>query len=64
MRATLTAPLNLEIMRQLILTKALVLSLMTSLVGLTQVQELAQLYMFGFGALMSLFMLGLVATEK
>jgi len=51
-------------MKQLILTKALVLSLMTSLVGLTQVQELAQLYMFGFGALMSLFMLGLVATEK
>jgi hypothetical protein len=64
MRATLTAPLNLEIMKQLILTKALVLSLMTSLVGLTQVQELAQLYMFGFGALMSLFMLGLVSTEK
>jgi hypothetical protein len=64
MRATLTAPLNLETMKQLILTKALVLSLMTSLVGLTQVQELAQLYMFGFGALMSLFMLGLVATEK
>jgi hypothetical protein len=64
MRATLTAPLNLGTMKQLILTKALVLSLMTSLVGLTQVQELAQLYMFGFGALMSLFMLGLVATEK
>ncbi len=64
MRAILTAPLNLETMKQLILTKALVLSLMTSLVGLTQVQELAQLYMFGFGALMSLFMLGLVATEK
>jgi hypothetical protein len=64
MRAILTAPLNLGTMKQLILTKALVLSLMTSLVGLTQVQELAQLYMFGFGALMSLFMLGLVATEK
>jgi hypothetical protein len=64
MRAILTAPLNLETMKQLILTKALVLSLMTSLVGLTQVQELAQLYMFGFGALMSLFMLGLVSTEK
>ena len=64
MRATLTAPLNLEIMRQLILTKALVLSLLTSLVGITQVQDLNQFFMFGFGALMSLFMLGLVATEK
>jgi hypothetical protein len=64
MRAILTTPLNLGTMKQLILTKALVLSLMTSLVGLTQVQELAQLYMFGFGALMSLFMLGLVSTEK
>lgn len=51
-------------MRQLILIKALVLSLLTSLVGITQVQDWNQFFMFGFGALMSLFMLGLVATEK
>ena len=51
-------------MRQLILTKALVLSLLTSLIGLTQVQELTQLYMFSFGVIMSLGMIGLLATEK
>jgi hypothetical protein len=61
MRAILTTPLNLEIMRQLILTKALVLSLLTSLVGLTQVQELAHFFMFGFFALLSIFLL--LATE-
>jgi hypothetical protein len=48
-------------MRQLILTKALVLSLLTSLVGLTQVQELAHFFMFGFFALLSIFIL--LATE-
>ena len=51
-------------MKQLIITKALIISLLTSLVGITQVQEWSQFFMFGFGALMSLFMIGLIATEK
>ena len=51
-------------MRKLILTKALVLVLLTSLIGLTQVRDWTQFWMFAFGISMSLGMLGLLATEK
>jgi hypothetical protein len=51
-------------MRKALLTQALVASLITSLIGLTQVQSWTHLAMFTFGAFMSLGMIGLLATEK
>ena len=46
------------------ITAALVLVIMTSLVGLTQVHEWTQFAAFTFAIVISLGMLGLVATEK
>lgn len=51
-------------MKQLILTQALVVIFLTSLIGLTQVRDWTQFWMFAFGISMSLGMLGLLATEK
>jgi hypothetical protein len=39
-------------------------SLITSLIGLTQVQSWTHLAMFTFGLVISLGMIGLIATEK
>lgn len=47
-----------------IITAALVLVILTSLVGLTQVHEWTQFAAFTFAIVISIFMLGLVATEK
>ena len=46
------------------ITAALVLVILTSLVGLTQVHEWTQFAAFTFAIVISLGMLGLVATEK
>ena len=46
------------------ITAALILVILTSLVGLTQVHELTHFAAFTFAIVISLFMLGLVATEK
>jgi hypothetical protein len=51
-------------MRNLILTQALVVVFLTSLIGLTQVRDWTQFWMFAFGVSMSLGMLGLLVTEK
>ena len=47
-----------------IITAALALVILTSLVGLTQVHEWTQFAAFTFAIVISLGMLGLVATEK
>ena len=46
------------------ITAALVLAILTSLVGLTQVHEWTQFAAFTFAIVISLGMLGLIATEK
>ena len=46
------------------ITAALVLVILTSLVGLTQVHDWTQFAAFTFAIVISLGMLGLVATEK
>jgi hypothetical protein len=51
-------------MKKLILIKALVVIFLTSLIGLTQVRDWTQFWMFAFGVSMSLGMLGLIVTEK
>ena len=46
------------------ITAALVLTILTSLVGLTQVHDWTQFAAFTFAIVISLGMLGLIATEK
>jgi len=47
-----------------IITSALIIAILTSVVGLTQCQTWEHFGMFSFAIFMSLFMLGLVATDK
>jgi len=47
-----------------LITSALIISFGVSAVGITQANTWEQLYMFTFGAVMSLLMLGLIASEK
>ena len=42
----------------------LIVAILTGLVGLTQANTWMQFAMFGFGISMSMFMLGLIASEK
>jgi hypothetical protein len=51
-------------MKSLILIPFLIVAILTGLVGLTQANTWMQFAMFGFGISMSMFMLGLIATEK
>jgi hypothetical protein len=47
-----------------IITTALIITAMTALVGVTQAQTWEQFGMFTFAVSVSMFMLGLIATEK
>jgi hypothetical protein len=47
-----------------LITSALIITGMTSLLGVTQSQTWEQFGMFTIGATISIFMLGLIATEK
>jgi hypothetical protein len=47
-----------------LITSALIIAILTSLIGLTQCQTWEHFGMFSFAIFVSIFMLGLVATEK
>ena len=51
-------------MKSIILIPFLIVAILTGLVGLTQANTWMQFAMFGFGISMSMFMLGLIASEK
>lgn len=51
-------------MKSLILIPFLIVAILTGLVGLTQANTWIQFAMFGFGISISMFMLGLIASEK
>jgi hypothetical protein len=46
------------------ITSALIITALTSILGLTQCQTWEHFGMFSFAIFVSIFMLGLVATEK
>ena len=56
--------LNTYTMKSIILIPFLIVAVLTGLVGLTQANTWMQFAMFGFGISMSMFMLGLIASEK